>query len=268
MTINIPTTDGQRNLNPSQDFLQSLSIDNLVFRLDFDRLKILLVRHPDPKHEGRWALPGGWVRRNENLDDAAYRALKDLTGVTKLYLEQLKAFDRSDRFPNDRVVTIAYYALVRAEHCSLIGHNVTDVKWYNANDLPALVYDHAEIVAFGLDLLRHKIRHQPIGFNLLPNKFTLLQLQALYEAILNTKLDKSNFRRKIMTMDLLIPCEEKQQDVSHRAALFYRFDPDTYKKFGQLDFHLNCSNCKKTKKLPNAGEMRQTQTDLQSLIEC
>lgn len=224
-------------LHLPQDVIKALSIDNLVFGLDNDELKILLVRQTDPMHQGKWALPGGWIRFDENLRDAAYRLLEELTGVKQLYLEQLKTFGRVDRFPTERVVTIAYYALVSAEHYSLVaGQSAADVSWQSINALPELIYDHAEIIAYGMKFLRHQVCHQPIGFNLLPEKFTLLQLQALYEAILNTKLDKPNFRRKIMKMNLLSPCNEKQQGVPHRAANLYRFDSEAYEQLTESGF--------------------------------
>jgi 8-oxo-dGTP diphosphatase len=219
------------------DVIKALSIDNLVFGMDQDELKILLVKQDDPRHQGNWALPGGWMRNDENLRDAANRLLEELTGISDLFLEQLKTFGRVDRFPNDRVVTIAYYALVSADNYSLIaGHSAADVSWHSINALPDLVYDHAEIIEHGLKVLRHQVCHQPIGFNLLPEKFTLLQLQALYEAILNTTLDKPNFRRKIMKMNLLSPCNEKQQGVPHRAANLYTFDADAYRQLSESGF--------------------------------
>jgi 8-oxo-dGTP diphosphatase len=134
-------------------------------------------------------------------------------------------------------VTVAYYALVSADNYLLVaGQSAADVNWQNANDLPELIYDHAEIVEHGIKFLRHQVCHQPVGFNLLPEKFTLLQLQALYEAILNAKLDKPNFRRKILKMNLLAPCNEKQQGVPHRAASLYRFDSQAYKQLSESGF--------------------------------
>jgi len=234
------TPQSQSHVEPLQtppDVLKPITIDNLIFGLDEGELKILLVRHTNPLHNGRWALPGGWIRVDENLRDAAYRLLEELTGIKQLYLEQLKAFGRVDRFPSERIVTIAYFALVSAENYSLAaGQTAADVSWHSANNLPDLVYDHAEIIEHGLKVLRHKVCHQPIGFNLLPEKFTLLQLQALYEAILNTKLDKPNFRRKIMKMNLLSPCNEKQQGVPHRAASLYTFDADAYEHLSESGF--------------------------------
>lgn len=217
--------------------IKALSIDNLIFGLDDGELKILLVKQTDPMHQGKWALPGGWIRYDENLRDAAYRLLEELTGIREVFLEQLKTFGRVDRFPTERVVTVAYYALVSADNFSLVaGQSAADVNWQSVNKLPELVYDHAEIIEHGLKVLRHQVCHQPIGFNLLPEKFTLLQLQALYEAILNTKLDKPNFRRKIMKMNLLSACNEKQQGVPHRAASLYRFDAEAYKQLSESGF--------------------------------
>ena len=224
-------------LNLPRDVIKALSIDNLIFGLDHDELKILLVKQTDPMHQGKWALPGGWIRYDENLRDAAYRLLEELTGVKQLFLEQLKTFGRVDRFPTERVVTVAYYALVSAEQFSLVaGQSAADVSWQSVNKLPELIYDHAEIIEYGMKFLRHQVCHKPIGFNLLPEKFTLLQLQALYEAILDVKLDKPNFRRKIMKMDLLTPCNEKQQGVPHRAASLYHFDPEVYEKLTESGF--------------------------------
>lgn len=219
------------------EFITTLSIDNLIFGLDNGQLKLLLTRQTDPLHEGKWALPGGWIRYNESLIDAAHRILENFTGVKHIYLEQLKAFGRVNRVPFARVVTVAFYALVSADDYSLVaGQTTEDVCWVPVDELPELVYDHSEIAEHGLDVLRHQVRHQPIGFNLLPEKFTLLQLQALYEAILNTKLDKPNFRRKIMKMALLTPCEEKQQGVPHRAASLYRFDSSVYERLTETGF--------------------------------
>lgn len=237
------TTNHNSNIQPSagfkspDDVIKALTIDNLVFGLDDGKLKILLVKHPAPRHENKWALPGGWIRYDENLRDAANRLLEELTGIRGLYLEQLKTFGKLDRFPTERVVTVTYYALVSADNFSLVsGQSAADVSWHNVNDLPALLFDHREIIEHGLKVLRHQVCHQPIGFNLLPEKFTLLQLQALYEAILNIRLDKPNFRRKILKMNLLTPCNEKQLGVPHRAASLYRFDPDTYKQLTESGF--------------------------------
>lgn len=208
-----------------KDIIKAVSIDCLVFGLNGGELEVLLVKHGEGIRESCWGLPGGWVMRDEDIDDAAYRLLHDLTGLENIYLEQFKAFGRSDRYPTERVVTIVYYALVRPEHYRLVaGFTAADVMWQKLARARDLIYDHDEILNSGLEHLKNKICREPVGFNLLPTKFTLLQLQELYETILGVKLDKPNFRRKMIKTGLLIPCNEKQQNVPHRAAALYRFD--------------------------------------------
>lgn len=153
-------------------------------------------------------------------------------------MEQLRAFGAPNRYPLDRVITIAYYALVRPENYSFhAGFTASDVSWYPAKQLPPLIYDHNKLVDAALEQLKRKIRFEPIGFNLLPEKFTLLQLLEVYEAIWGVKLDKPNFRRKILKMNLLVDCHEKQKGVTHRAANYYRFDPIVYQKLCEHGFN-------------------------------
>jgi hypothetical protein len=223
--------------NTPDAIIDALSIDCLIFGFKKSELDILLVQHGEGISKGKWALPGGWIKYSEGADAAAARILHDLTGVSKIYLEQLRAFGDVGRYPTTRVITIAYYALVKPESYTLgAGFTASDVKWFKMGDVPSLPYDHNTILEAGLQHLKHKVRHEPIGFNLLPKKFTLLQLQELYEAILGQKLDKPNFRRKLMKMNLLEPCEEKQTDVSHRAAGLYRFDKKIYDKLTEKGF--------------------------------
>jgi ADP-ribose pyrophosphatase YjhB (NUDIX family) len=225
---------------PSQ-IIDALSIDCLIFGFNRGRLDILLVKHASGISAGKWALPGGWIQYNESVDEAAQRLLESLTGIDDIYLEQLKVFGEVKRYPDKRVITVAYYALINEENYSLIpGFTASEAKWFSAHKVPRLPYDHNEIFQYGFNHIKHKVRHEPIGFNLLPHKFTLLQLQELYEAILETKLDKSNFRRKLLNMDLLQPVEEKQKDVSHRAATFYQFDKKIYQRLKEkgLTFEL------------------------------
>jgi len=224
------------NLN-SGKIIDALSIDCLLFGFKDGRLDILLVKHAKGISKGKWALPGGWIQYNESIDEAAKRLLQSLTGISNIYLEQLKAFGDVLRYPSKRVVTLAYYTLVNEEHYSLIpGFTASDAKWFSIHEVPALPYDHQDILNFGFQHLKQKVRHEPIGFNLLPRKFTLLQLQELYEAVLETKLDKSNFRRKLLKMDLLKQSDEKQQDVSHRAAGLYQFDKKIYAQLKEKGF--------------------------------
>lgn len=221
----------------TSDIIEDLSIDCIIFGFQESRLKVLLVKHAGGIIKDRWALPGGFVTYNEDIDSAAYRLLKDLTGVKELYLEQLKAFGAVDRYPTKRVITIAYYALTRPENYELIpGFTASDAQWFNIDNIENLPYDHDEILKFAWQRLKRNVKYEPIGFNLLPEKFTLLQLQDLYEAILETSLDKPNFRRKIMKMGLLISCNEKQKGVSHRAANLYRFDKRVYDNLKEEGF--------------------------------
>lgn len=221
----------------SNEIIDALSIDCLIFGFRNSELDVLLIKHGEGISKGRWALPGGWIRYNEDIDQAAARLLTSLTGVSDIFLEQLRAFGEVDRYPGKRVITIAYYALINAENYSLnAGFTASDARWFPMKEIPKLPYDHKRILKTGFQYLKHKVRHEPIGFNLLPRKFTLHQIQKLYEAILETELDKPNFRRKLLKMNLLVPCDEKQRDVSHRAANYYRFDKRIYKKLTEDGF--------------------------------
>ncbi len=215
----------------SNEVIKNLSIDCVIFGFNQARLQLLLVKHGEGIGEGQWGLPGGWVSMEEDLDDSAYHILKDLTGIEEIYLEQLRAFGNVDRYPTYRVVTIAYFALVNPAEFHLIpGFTASEASWFPVEELPNLLYDHSAIVSFAFEHLKAKVRREPIGFNLLPEEFTLLELQQLYEAVLQQNLDKSNFRRKVMKTGLLKKSGNKQQDVPHRAATMYSFDAVMYQK--------------------------------------
>lgn len=221
----------------SDEIIDALSIDCIIFGFKDAKLFVLLVKHGQGPTKGQWALPGGWIKYNESVDDAAYRLLTAQTSVSKIYLEQFYTFGDLERFPDRRVITVGYYALVNIENFVLNpGDSVIEVKWFNINMIPAMAFDHKLITRQCIAFLRHKVQHEPIGFNLLPKKFTLLQIQELYEAILDTKLDKPNFRRKFIKMNLLVPCNEKQSDVSHRAASLFSFDKKMYDKLIKQGF--------------------------------
>ncbi len=222
-----------------QNIMEDLSIDCVIFGFT-DELKVLLVEHAEGISKGRWALPGGWITYDESLDEAAYRILYLLTGVENNFLEQLQAFGAVNRFPTKRVVTVAYYSMIRAGDVDIVaGYTASDANWFSIREIPELPYDHQKILDYALTQLRGKVKQEPIGFNLLPEKFTLLQLQNLYESILQIKLDKPNFRRKILGMKLLVDCEEKQDGVSHRAAKLYRFDEEVYQSLKEHKFVLD-----------------------------
>lgn len=218
--------------------MNAITIDTVVFGFDKGSLEVLLIEHGEGIRKGEWGLPGGWIRENESVDNAAHRLLADLTGLDNIYLEQLKAFGEPGRFPLGRVITIGYYALVKREDYNVqAGFTASDAKWYKIVDVPNLIYDHNEILDYSLKTLRNRVRQAPLGFNLLPEKFTLFELMQLYEEILGVEMDKSNFRRKILKMKLLVPLGEKQKDVSHRAAQLYEFDPKIYEKLTQKGFN-------------------------------
>ena len=211
--------------------MNAITIDCVIFGFDKGSLEVLLVQHGEGIRKGEWGLPGGWIHENEGIDTAAGRLLNDLTGLDNIYLEQLKAFGEPNRFPLGRVITIGYYALVKREDYNIrAGFKASDAKWYKIADVPNLIYDHNQILNYSLTNLQTRVKQAPIGFNLLPEKFTLFELMQLYEEILGVEMDKSNFRRKILRMKLLVALGEKQKDVSHRAAELYEFDPKIYEK--------------------------------------
>lgn len=230
----IPETDSQQAV-PAID---GMTIDCVIFGFNKASLEVLLVQHARGESIGKWGLLGGYMKKEESADDAAQRIVYELTSLDNIYLEQLKAFTNPDRVPERRVVTIGYYTLVNREDYNIKASlSVIEAKWYKIDRIPDLIFDHNEILNFSLMQLRNRVRQAPIGFNLLPEKFTLLQLMHLYEEILGIELDKSNFRRKILHMKLLVALDEKQQDVSHRAAKLYKFDSEIYKKLTEKGFN-------------------------------
>jgi 8-oxo-dGTP diphosphatase len=216
----------------------ALTVDCVVFGLDDEDLKVLLIQRDLPPFEGRWALPGGFVRIAETLDEAAQRELAEETGIRKVFLEQLFTFGAVDRDPRERVVTVAYYALVNLRgHDLLAATDARSAAWFALDDAPNLAFDHDRILQTAYERLKGKVRYQPIGFELLPEKFTLRQLQHLYEKVLDRELDKRNFRKKILGMGLLEELDEVEQDVAHRAARLYRFDRKKYERLTKQGFN-------------------------------
>lgn len=215
----------------------ALAVDCVVFGFEAGRLQILLVRRDEAPYKGKYAFPGTFVHIDETLEDAAYRAL-GRTGVKDLFLEQLYSFGDVSRDARERVVTVAYYALVKPSDYQLIkGDESRNAEWFEVKKHPPLAFDHAEILKVAVERLKGKVSYQPIGFELLPDKFTLTQLQTLYETLLKQTLDKRNFRKKILAMGLLKPLDEKLTQVAHRAAQLYRFDERKYKELRKKGFH-------------------------------
>jgi 8-oxo-dGTP diphosphatase len=216
----------------------SLTVDCIIFGLDeTGRLKVLLIQRAKNPYKDHWALPGGFVDMDEDLEAAALRELKEETGVENIFIEQLYTFGTPGRDPRGRVVSVAYFALVNlAEHKLGADTDAQDVRWYALDELPVLAFDHAVILETAINRLRGKVRYQPIGFELLPESFTLTQLQTLYETILGKDLNKRNFRTKILKMGIL--AEDKiLRGVAHRPAQMYKFDQQKYEDYLQKGFN-------------------------------
>lgn len=204
------------------------AVDCIIFGFDDDRLQLLLVKRMFDPCRDCWSLMGGFVGRDENLDDAAARILENLTGLRDVYLEQLFAYGEPDRDPGGRVISVAYYALIRTDRLDSEAGNRYSARWFPFENLPMLVFDHTEMVNKAIRRLRRKSLIQPVGFELLPEKFSLTRLQKLYEAIHQRDLDKRNFRKRILSMDVLARLDEKDRVSSRRGAWLYRFDKEKY----------------------------------------
>lgn len=226
----------------------SLTVDCIIFGLDeSSRLKVLLIQRAKDPFKNHWALPGGFVDEDETLEAAALRELQEETGVSDVFIEQLFTFGTPGRDPRGRVVTVAYYALINlAEHKIGADTDAQDVKWFPINELPPLAFDHAEILDTAINRLRSKLRYQPVGFELLAEKFTLTQLQKLYETILDKELNKRNFRTKILKMDILKE-ENILRGVAHRPAQLYSFDKNKYQTYLNQGFNFEISGFVKDK---------------------
>jgi len=217
----------------------ALSVDCVIFGFDENKLKVLLIRSDLKKYSGKWSLLGDLVFPNEDLDAAAYRILKRRTGLSDVYLEQVHTFGQVNRHPAGRVVTVAYCSLINVQHYKL---NILDneLHWHDVKSVTDLAFDHQEIFDTCLKQLQKRVQEHPLGFNLLPKKFSLRELQNLYEAILDIKMDRRNFRKKFFSMDFLIDLKEMEQNVPHRPGKLYRFNFDKYerkkKKIVGIDF--------------------------------
>lgn len=218
-------------------FNSAVSIDCVLFGFDNGELKILLIERNEEPFKDWWALPGNLVNENESVDQSALRILHELTGLSNIYMEQYYTFGEVHRHPQGRVISVAYYAMLRLGGDKALKPLTTYAKraqWINVKELPKLAFDHQHIFDKGLEKIKRRIKHLPIAFELLPEKFTLTQVQNVYELILGKKLDKRNFRKKILSFGVLKELNEKQKGVSFRAATLYRFDKRKYAKlFGK-----------------------------------
>jgi ADP-ribose pyrophosphatase YjhB (NUDIX family) len=213
----------------SQDRLL-VAVDCIIFGFDGREIKVLLIKRGFEPEKGKWSLMGGFVGKEENIDDAAARVLKQLTNLSNIYMEQLHCFGMADRDTAGRVVSVAYSAFINiAEYDERLSRE-HEAKWFPINKIPALIFDHKQMVKKAKEALMEKVANHPIGFELLPAKFTLPQLQNLYEAIYEMPLDKRNFTRKILSINLLKKLDEKEKESSRKGAFYYVFDRVNYKK--------------------------------------
>jgi 8-oxo-dGTP diphosphatase len=215
----------------------ALAVDCVVLAFEEGALSLLLIRRGIEPFAGRWALPGGFVRIDETLEEAARRELREETGLTDVYLEELRSFSRVDRDPRERVVSVAFVALVRGRSTAVNeGSDAAEARWFPIDGQPPLAFDHGEILEAARARLRSRLRNQPIGFELLPARFPLRALQELYEAVLGAPLDKRNFRKRVLSLGVLAETGEVEAGVPHRAAALYRFDERRYRKLERSGF--------------------------------
>lgn len=216
-----------------------LAVDCIIFGFDSSGLKILLIKRDFEPEKGKWSLIGGFLKKEEVLDTAAIRILNTYTGLHDIYMEQLYSYSDIDRDPVERTISVSYYALINIEN-----HNTELIKnyhaqWFSVAEAPKLIFDHDEMLHFAIRRLRYRTSIKPIGFELLPEKFTMRQLLELYQAILSKELDKRNFISKINSLDILIKLEEKDMQSSRKGSYLYKFDKDKYEDKLLNDFILN-----------------------------
>ncbi|MCI5081979.1 MAG: NUDIX hydrolase [Saprospiraceae bacterium] len=211
-----------------------VAVDCIIFGFDGNEIKLLLFKRKVEPFKDMWSLIGDFVKREEDIEAAAARVLKDNVGLENIFLEQLGGYGRSDRDPGGRVVSIAYFALI-----PLKTHDIVEThhaRWFSPAEIPELILDHNEMLQDAVDNLRIKAQRQPIGFELLPKKFTLPQLKALYDSIFEKKLDSRNFRKKILSLNVLKKLDEKDKSTSKKGAFLYQFDTRKYKKMKEEGF--------------------------------
>ncbi len=226
------------NLNPVQllpEFQFALSVDCVIFGYDKGVLKVLLIESDSPQYKGQWSLLGDLLHPDENLDQASHRILRERTGLNDMFLEQVKTFSSIDRHPAGRVITTAYFALVNVRDYQLkkLEHNL---HWHVVADIQTMAFDHKEILDQSLKVLRKKIQEEPIIFNLLEKKFSMRDLQHVYEQILGVGLDRRNFRKKIFSTGILKDEEEMEQKVNHRPGKLFSFSSETFEQIKKKSF--------------------------------
>lgn len=218
-----------------------IAVDCIIFGYDIieKQIKLLLIKRSFEPAMGKWSLAGGFVREDESLDEAACRVLYQLTGLRGVYMDQSFTYGDIGRDPGARVVSVAYSTLIKIQDIDRELKEQNGAHWQSIARLPNLIFDHCRMVERSLSELRMHVKVKPIGFALLPEKFTLVQLQDLYEAIYQKSIDKRNFRKKILSMNILEKLEEKEKETSRKGAYYYQFNRERYKAFRDLGFYFN-----------------------------
>ncbi len=218
-----------------------VAVDCIIFGYDIHEkeIKLLLVKRSFDPARGKWSLAGGFVEQSESLDVAAYRVLHNLTGLKNIFLKQLYCYGEVDRDPGARVISVAYWALIKIKDINQTLSKKSGARWQSMTRLPDLIFDHQLMVERALNELRMQVRIKPVGFELLPVKFTLVQMLDLYEAIYQKNIDKRNFRKKILSMDVLEKLDEKEKETSKKGAYYFRFIKGRYKKLVKNGFYFS-----------------------------
>ena len=215
----------------------AVTTDCVIFGFDGERLQVLLIERGIEPYKGRWAFPGGFLKMDETAEEGALRELKEETGLEGAYMEQFHTFSAPERDPRERVITIAYYALVKIQEVKG-GDDAVSARWFPLDERPSLAFDHDYILRMATQRLREQIHFQPIGFELLPEKFTIKELQLLYESILGLNFDRRNFAKKMTHLEILTDLEETIWPTPKREAKLYKFNAEKYEELKRKGFRL------------------------------
>ena len=215
----------------------AVTTDCVIFGFNGERLQVLLIERGIEPYKGHWAFPGGFLKMDETAEEGAKRELKEETGLADAYIQQLHTFSNPDRDPRERVITIAYYALVKIQEVKG-GDDAASARWFPVDEIPPLAFDHDYILRMATQRLREQIHFQPIGFELLPEKFTIKELQSLYEAILGINFDRRNFAKKMLHLEILTELDETGWPTPKREAILYKFNADKYEELKRKGFRI------------------------------
>jgi len=208
-----------------------VAVDCIVFGFDSKEIKLLLFKRKREPHIGEWSLIGSFIKSDKSLEESAQAVLYESTGLKDVFFEELKTFSAVDRDSGGRVISVAYFSLIRLDELNLDSVENYNARWFSLDEIPDLILDHDQMVQCAIEKLKIKIRRKPVGFNLLPEKFTLPQIQILYESIYQREIDSRNFRKKLLSFDILTRTEEKDKSTSKKGAYLYKFNKDKFDEF-------------------------------------